>query len=262
MRYLFIILFLCNVAYGQDCSGITVQKFNNVTADDTCNAQGYNNYVINLSIVNSRRSLILYWYYLDTLREMCFTPPNSLTNHNVSVVADCQTYFVLASYTGNNCNGNLCEVIFWDNAFLPVEMSSFKAYALQDHNRIEWTTLSEVNNSGFEGQKSKDGVTWEKALWIWGNGTTNEIHNWAWEDYDYYTYNYYRIKQVDYDGSFEYSDIIYVERDVPTGIYTEIYDFLGRKVNKIENNGVYIFFNPKTGENTIKFITNVQNIQD
>ena len=100
--------------------------------------------------------------------------------------------------------------------YLPVQLSSFTGKVL-DVNTVflEWTTLSEVNNYGFEIQKREEGVATYASLpgvFIPGHGTTNESR--------YYSHTdttaspgiwYYRLKQVDLDGAVHYSDGIRVE---------------------------------------------------
>ncbi|MEM9848565.1 MAG: SdrD B-like domain-containing protein, partial [Bacteroidota bacterium] len=92
---------------------------------------------------------------------------------------------------------------------LPVELLSFKAQANKDHIDLVWVTASERNNSHFELERSEDGKTFKQIARIEGNGTTIEEISYAYEDLEVVanvTY-YYRLKQVDFDGNFDYSDI-------------------------------------------------------
>jgi len=94
-----------------------------------------------------------------------------------------------------------------DNA-LPVELLHFHAQADQDHVDMDWVTASETNNSHFIVQKRVD-EKWENIGKIEGNGTTTAEHTYHFEDLEFrqgITY-YYRIKQVDFDGSYEYSEV-------------------------------------------------------
>ncbi len=96
-------------------------------------------------------------------------------------------------------------------ATLPVELLAFEARALETQNRLTWITASEENNAGFEVERSKDGTNWETLDFVKGYGNSLQERN-----YKYYDIqplrgvNYYRLKQVDNDGAFEYSNIVSV----------------------------------------------------
>ena len=101
---------------------------------------------------------------------------------------------------------------------LPVELTSFTASALAGKINLNWTTASEINNSGFEIERSLDGNTFFAVGFIRGNGTTTEPKSYSFTDE--FEYNatqsiYYRLKQVDYDGSVSYSDIVSVVIELP-----------------------------------------------
>jgi len=83
---------------------------------------------------------------------------------------------------------------------------------------LEWMTQTETNNYGFEIQrKSQENNTWDKIETIKGHGTTTTPHKYTYTDHNVTigTY-YYRLKQIDFDGSFEFSDEILVEIKPPT----------------------------------------------
>ena len=93
---------------------------------------------------------------------------------------------------------------------LPVELMSFTATAGEDDITLDWLTASEVNNERFEVYKSADGVTFNYIGEVAGNGTTNEAHSYAFvdENVDKNVLHYYRLKQVDLDGTSENSNIV------------------------------------------------------
>ena len=100
-----------------------------------------------------------------------------------------------------------------DNA-LPVELLYFKAAADQGHANLTWATASETNNRHFQVQKQV-GEAWENIGTIKGHGTTIEKQTYNFQDPDVkagQTY-YYRLKQVDFDGSYAYSDVKAVTLD-------------------------------------------------
>jgi len=93
---------------------------------------------------------------------------------------------------------------------LPVELLSIEAQGAKDHILLEWATASELNNAGFEVLRSTDGENFETITWVDGHGTSNEINNYYFEDYSSLPNKryYYRLKQIDFNGEFEFSTIV------------------------------------------------------
>ncbi len=91
---------------------------------------------------------------------------------------------------------------------LPVEFIDFVAETMFDKNHLKWATASETNNSHFIVQKKMKGE-WENIGQVEGNSTTIEKQTYDFWDASVQAGNtyYYRIKQVDFDGSYEYSSI-------------------------------------------------------
>ncbi|MCP4125088.1 MAG: T9SS type A sorting domain-containing protein, partial [Bacteroidetes bacterium] len=96
---------------------------------------------------------------------------------------------------------------------LPVELLSFTATGLgEKKSLLEWTTASEVNNRGFFVEHSTNGVDWIELGFVEGKGTTATRSDYNFTDhYPERGLNYYRLKQVDLDGTIDYSDIRVVE---------------------------------------------------
>jgi hypothetical protein len=101
-----------------------------------------------------------------------------------------------------------------NQAVLPVEMLYFTGEALENGNFLTWATASEENNAGFEVQKSTDARTFEKIGFVVGNGTTYEQQTYNFLDTKSFqnltglNTVYYRLKQLDFDDKFEYSNIV------------------------------------------------------
>ncbi|MGK0388548.1 MAG: hypothetical protein ACI94Y_001278 [Maribacter sp.] len=93
---------------------------------------------------------------------------------------------------------------------LPVELTAFSVEKIEkDKVKINWQTASEENNQGFEIQCSTDDREWKTLDFVSGNGTTAEVSNYEFTDHEpLANINYYRLKQVDFDGQFEYSNVI------------------------------------------------------
>jgi len=91
---------------------------------------------------------------------------------------------------------------------LPVELTQFSAKKQSKNVVLNWETGSEKNNKGFEIQRSPDGKEWEKIGFVAGNGTTQMEQTYSYTDeMPYNGENYYRLKQIDFDDAYEYSDI-------------------------------------------------------
>ncbi|OGU81156.1 MAG: hypothetical protein A2W11_04655 [Ignavibacteria bacterium RBG_16_35_7] len=94
---------------------------------------------------------------------------------------------------------------------IPVELTSFTASVNFNEVILSWSTATELNNFGFEVEKKSGVLNWYTIGFIQGSGTTQQNHSYSFTDYSVASGNYsYKLKQVDYDGSFEYSDIVEV----------------------------------------------------
>lgn len=97
----------------------------------------------------------------------------------------------------------------WANGPLPVTLNSFKG-VLENHNvQLFWSTSSEINNKGYEVERSKDGNAFETIGFVAGAGNSNKLVNYQYSDKNIHAaLLYYRLKQIDYDGNFKYSEIV------------------------------------------------------
>jgi hypothetical protein len=98
---------------------------------------------------------------------------------------------------------------------LPVELTSFVGEAVGSKNRLTWTTQTELNNDHFEIEKSTDGNSFFKIGALLGAGNSQSLIYYNFTDIDGWNeLSYYRLKQVDYNGTFAYSEIISVEKNI------------------------------------------------
>jgi hypothetical protein len=93
---------------------------------------------------------------------------------------------------------------------LPIDLLSFDAYPKAKSITLKFVTASEVNNRGFEIQRSLSPPEFKNIGWVDGHGTTSEIHEYSFDDRDVVPNNtyYYRLKQIDFDGKSEFSEIV------------------------------------------------------
>jgi hypothetical protein len=95
---------------------------------------------------------------------------------------------------------------------LPVELTMFTGKSLNKQVLLNWQTASETNNDYFEVFKSKDLSYFEKLGTVAGAGNSNSINVYSFIDENPYTgNNYYKLKQVDFDGNYSESNIILVK---------------------------------------------------
>ena len=99
-----------------------------------------------------------------------------------------------------------------ENEALPVELNSFTYSINQQGIILKWSTSTEVNNYGFDIERSTDNQLWQNIGFVQGYGNSSSTKNYSFTDENikYGTY-YYRLKQIDNDGSFKYSNIISAE---------------------------------------------------
>ncbi len=94
---------------------------------------------------------------------------------------------------------------------LPVELVYVDASIKNEIVKIKWETASEIDNSHFVIEKSTDGRNFREIGTVMGNGTSYQLNNYTFtDDAPAKGINYYRLKQVDFDGRFEYSKVVSV----------------------------------------------------
>ncbi len=100
---------------------------------------------------------------------------------------------------------------FESTTVLPVELLTFKGESTGKSVVLKWQTASEINNAGFIVERSKDAKHFEQIGFVVGKGNTTELISYQFIDNFMATsLHYYRLKQTDFDGTFEYSNIIAV----------------------------------------------------
>ena len=98
------------------------------------------------------------------------------------------------------------------NAQLPVELTSFTASSAEGKVNLSWATATEVNNYGFEIERKAEGTEFEVVGKIQGAGNSNTVRAYSFVDESISAGKYsYRLKQIDIDGKFSYSNILDVE---------------------------------------------------
>ncbi len=112
--------------------------------------------------------------------------------------------YIFASTGNSSWRMQLSKVV-------PVELTSFTAHVNINKITLSWETSTEVNNYGFEIQRSNDNSNFESIGFVKGFGTTTEPHAYSYVD-NISGNLYYRLKQVDYNGIFSFSGVVEVSK--------------------------------------------------
>lgn len=129
------------------------------------------------------------------------------------------TYRVRSLASTNSHYGN--EATAYVPAVIPVELISFNTMVDGNNINLHWITATETNNSGFQverrEQKKESSEEWKNIGFVSGKGTTTELKSYFYKDENLNAGKYhYRLKQIDFDGTFEYSNIVEAEILPPT----------------------------------------------
>ena len=142
------------------------------------------------------------------------------------------------------------------DAALPVELLSFSAECEYDNTKLSWSTGSETNNNYFVVERSIDMVNYTELDKIDGAGNYNGILNYSFLDVDNLpSIKYYRIKQVDYDGRFEYFGPVSSNCDNFKGETESISSFINSE-NEVQIN----IFVPSSKNYSIKLYDKLGNL--
>ena len=128
-------------------------------------------------------------------------------NPDGTIASPLEIYNMVGVSWSNVTDLDPCPIVL-----LPVTLTSFSAYAVSDHVELKWSTETEQNVDRFEVQRSKDGVDWEYVTSVAANGNTStqSIYG-AVDNKPLAGFSYYRLKAIDLNGEFDYSDLRRVE---------------------------------------------------
>lgn len=154
------------------------------------------------------------WKYGDTIRILSF--------QNIAFFDTIVLYRNWRKFAGydtvyhnfqNIIHFGISAICFNETSVLPVELSHFNASQFQDFITLNWQTLSEQNNKGFEIERSINATDWKKIGFIHGYSNSIEPIQYRFDDKSLSQSGlyYYRLKQIDFDGSFEYSQVDIVD---------------------------------------------------
>ena len=111
---------------------------------------------------------------------------------------------------------DLSNANFTIEDFIPVELTAFFALSTENGVMLKWTTATETNNSGFMIERSSNNVDFSEIAFIDGQGTTTNVTDYEYIDVISKPSKYsYRLKQIDFDGTITYSNVVESEVEGP-----------------------------------------------
>lgn len=150
----------------------------------------------NLTICNNNDAAITDWYDIGGTGATNFSGSVTSTSSPTGFTA-------FRRFTLGNKDGGTNP--------LPVTLVSFTANCNANQTNLEWTTATEINNNYFTIEMSNDGKSWNAVKNITGAGNSYELRNYSTSVPNSINATaFYRLKQTDFDGTFDYSDVIVV----------------------------------------------------
>ena len=149
---------------------------------------------------------------------------NTSASGSASFIYDCNAYnaeFVQVCVPGSGC----CQIQVVAGASLPIKLTAFTGRLQNDNNVVlDWSSAIEWDSYEYQVERSADGKTYTKVGDVKASGTSNETVKYGFNDQlpSVGAY-YYRLKQVDVNGSFEYSKVVYVNSKKGTGVVTKVF---------------------------------------
>jgi hypothetical protein len=138
----------------------------------------------------------------------CSNAVGNMATPNIGAIALRQGSATLAP----TCRiGGIRVATNWNDGPLPVTLSRFDGFADENGNRLNWTTTSEINNKGFDIERSENGEIFERIGFVPGAGNSQKSINYSFIDKPLLSNKiFYRLKQIDIDGKSTYSQTIAV----------------------------------------------------
>ena len=139
---------------------------------------------------------------------------------------DCMDVSGAVPGTPSKCNCSTIDLNIPIDPALAVEYANIDVANDKDNTlSLTWTTSTEENNSGFEIQLSTDGIDFSREAWVDGQGTSLEENNYRYQINDLQAGRYYlRLKQIDYDGTSNLSQVLEGEVSIPNDfLLSEVY---------------------------------------
>lgn len=160
---------------------------------------------------------------------------------NASIPNGTKMYIAVDGYSGANCS----YTISTGNAIpIPVRLKYFTVWKQAQSNQLRWITSWETDNKNFEIERSLDGKEFVKIGTVPGLMNSSTDVQYKFDDYEIPMVAYYRLKQVDIDGKFDYSNVVVIKRDNIKSLFGMTF------INPVSNNTI-VNINTETAGTTI-----------
>jgi len=156
--------------------------------------------------------------------------PNTLTKFRFKLVADASVNTYGYWWNPYVYYYNIASFSVFCASTLPVELISFEGHEYRGNAIVEWVTATEINNDKFELYHSTDAIYWNLVSTQLGNGNSNQINEYSAVHKLNHLNNYYQLKQIDFNGDYEYSEIIFIKADNPEKYKYKYFNLLGQPV--------------------------------
>lgn len=188
---------------GVDNSANVVDRFWFVTYDATytINPSGtYKFYYADADIVGLTEANLQAQYWHNTNNNWVLPPIGTVT--------------VASNFVGSipsNSNSSVWTLVDKTTP-LPIELLYFNVECQANNLLFKWTTASESNSNNFFIEKSADAINWGAIKMVSAQGNSNTLHEYS-VSYPFQDEHYYRLTEIDYDGAYQQSNIVYSECD-------------------------------------------------
>jgi hypothetical protein len=193
----------------------------------------------------------------DDANNLAVSVADALSDVKTKVTNGGTSFNLRFSTSTNNNNTNAIWGVFYTNGSnspLPVQLTEFTGVADKEVNHIGWTTVTEINCSYFEVERSNDGSNFTSLGTVQGAGNSTLTNHYTFTDETpFLGANYYRLKQMDYDGQYRYSNEISITNNNYLTLAVDVYTLQGQKITSLKNvydnyslqnlmPGVYLFY--------------------
>ncbi len=172
------------------------------------------------SVQNAASEFFEYFYIIDGVETVVDVPlsgdsagdPVNLATGTIDV-SGANTLVVGFRFNVNGAGDgyDICSFVVEEVA-LPVELTKFNVSKTDDKILLDWQTASEINNDRFEIERSTDANRFSSIGKVKGEGNSQRINDYSFiDDQPMQGENYYRLKQIDIDGAFAYSEVVSIE---------------------------------------------------
>jgi hypothetical protein len=166
------------------------------------------------------------------------------TTVNVTGLANFTNYsFDVYEYNGKYMHNKFATAATSSNSTLPVKLITFAGVNKNNDALINWITASEIENKGFEVERSLDGKSFVNVGFVKGKGNSNSTNRYELTDKGVFAKNtvaYYRLKQIDFNGTYTYSQVIKIN------------------AKSTATNSMVVYPNPSVGEFNVSFQSNIE----